>query len=156
MIMTKEMWFVPYRRLVIKSKLDPPELASRLRSVTVAGHPSFRKLPSHVNFVGKVTGEKFRVVPAIRGRNTYLPWLVGTIQAETTGTVVTVVMTLHPIAIIAVLALLGGGQYLAIVREGGFNVLFLGMILAFHMVMYVVGFRPEARKAEERLRELAA
>jgi hypothetical protein len=61
-------------------------------------------------------------------------------------------MTMHPVAVVVVLAFVFGGEYLAITKEGALNLPFLGMFALFHMMLYYVGFLPEAKKAEQWLR----
>jgi hypothetical protein len=58
---------------------------------------------------------------------------------------------LHPVAIV----IMGGGflvsLYLALAQA---KVFLLELLVIFHLAMYLIGFQPEARRAEEHLREL--
>ena len=65
------------------------------------------------------------------------------------------VQTLHPLAMIVIVALFSWVEYICISRSGRFNITILVILIIFHMVMYFVGFLPEATRTEETIRELA-
>ncbi len=150
------MFLIPYRTLELRSALVASAFAARLRQVTVPQQRRFGALPPEISFVGAVGTDTFRLAPATRGLNTYQPWLRGRMVPTATGTAVTVTATLHPVAIVAMLAFVIWPQYLAVTAEGGLNYLWLGVMGAFHAGMCGIGFWPELRKAERQLRHLAA
>jgi hypothetical protein len=58
-------------------------------------------------------------------------------------------------AVLVVVGIVCVPEYLAI-QAGGFNFWWLAAMLAFHVVMYYVGFVPDAMNAESLVREVAA
>jgi hypothetical protein len=64
-------------------------------------------------------------------------------------------MTLHPVALLVVLGFLLVPQYFALGTTGSVDVAWLLIVAAFHVVMYYAGFRPEVRRAETWVREIA-
>lgn len=154
--MNVEIPFIPYRRVTILSEEDSSQFVSKLAEVTLHIRPWFKHAPKGVQFIGKVNSDTFRLAPFIRGRNTYLPWLLGRVHSDARGTSISITMTLHPIAMFAMLFFIIWAQYLAMVYEGQFNIGLLVAMLIFHVVMYLIGFLPEALQAEEQLLALAS
>jgi len=145
---------VPYRRFVIELERGR-EIAflERLRNSTqIRSWLCWRRRPPQIRFEGTVSDVGFRLVPMIKGRNTYLPCIRGKILSKNGSAVVDVRMTLHPIAALFMLAFVGWGEYLAITKEGALNLPFLGMFIVLHVGLYFIGFLPEAKKAEQWLR----
>jgi hypothetical protein len=99
----------------------------------------------------------FRLVPTVRGRNTYLPWVRGRMTPRAGGTEIQVVQTLHPIGVAAMVGFLILGLVLGS-RAGDYRgaAIFVAGLFVFHCVMYFIGFLPEARRAEERIRQLVS
>jgi hypothetical protein len=87
--------------------------------------------------------------------NTYAPRISGRIRPNGSGCVVEGWMTLHPIALLVVLGFLLVPQYFALGSTGAVDVAWLLIVAAFHVVMYFAGFRPEVRRAEAWIREVA-
>lgn len=151
------MFPIPYRKVHIVSPHPADMLAERLRLRTSPRQRWFRAMDGQFDFVGSVSPSDFRLVPTIRGRNTYLPWLLGRMTPRPDGTEIQVVQTLHPIAIAAMLAFLIV-WVVVVVRAEDYRsaAIFIAGLFVFHCVMYLIGFLPEARRAEERIRQLAA
>ena len=152
------MFLVPCRQAEITSPHSPDVVAERLRERTSARQPWFRSLVGRgFDFTGSVSATEFRLMPVIRGRNTYQPWLVGHVCPHPGGSTIRLVETFHPIQIGIIIAFF---TFAAVVgmRSTGVKALFATLLvfLLFHCVMYFIGFLPEARRAEERIRELAA
>ena len=152
------MFLIPYRQTEITSPHSPDVVAERLRERTSARQPWFRSLAGRgFDFTGFVSATEFRLMPVIRGRNTYQPWLVGHVCPHPAGSTIRLVETFHPIQIGIIIAFF---TFPAVVgmRSTGVKALFATLLvfLLFHCVMYFIGFLPEARRAEERIRELAA
>src|SRR5262245_34093836 len=97
------MFAVPYRRVRIESAHSPSELGRRIAAVTQPRYRWFRFPPEGIAFVGSVDEHRVRLVPGVRGRNTYAPWILGEVRPEGAGTIVDLRMTLHPVAMMAVL-----------------------------------------------------
>jgi len=152
------MFLVPYRQTEITSPHSPDVVAERLRQRTSARQPWFRSLVGRgFDFTGSVSATKFRLMPVITGRNTYQPWLVGQVCPRSGGSTIRLVATFHPIQIAIIVAFFTFPAVLGM-RSSGVKALFATLLvfLLFHCVMYFIGFLPEARRAEERIRELAA
>ena len=147
---------IPYRRLSIDSVLSPNELESRLRAIVIPKQHWFRRAGQQFEFIGKVSLSNFRLVPNVKGINTYLPWILGNIRPSLQGTRIDIVQTLHPLAIIIVVAFFLWAEYLSISITGKFNTIILLALIAFHLAMYFVGFLPEASRSEQRMKELAS
>lgn len=146
------MILIPYRRTKIVSTLSPEEFVQRLGRFTSPRQPWFIPLPKEFLFAGSVSSNQFWLVPLIRGRNTYRPLICGIIHAAPGGSQIQLVQTLHPVSIVFVV-----GFFLFIVFQQGFPVIAASLIfLIFHCTMYFVGFLPDAKIAEERMRILAS
>jgi hypothetical protein len=152
------MFLVPYRQAEISSPHSPEVIAARLREHTSARQPWFRSLVGRgFEFTGSVSATEFRLMPVIQGRNTYQPWLVGHVCQCPYGSTIRIVETFHPIQIGIIIAFFTFAAVLGM-RSSGVSALFATLLvfLLFHCVMYFIGFLPEARRAEERIRELTA
>jgi len=152
------MFLVPYRQTEISSPHSPDIVAERLKQRTSARQPWFRSLVGRgFDFTGSVSASEFRLMPVVRGRNTYQPWLVGRVSPRGGGSTISLLETFHPIQISIIVAFF---TFPAVVgmRSSGVKALFATLLvfLLFHSVMYFIGFLPEARRAEERIRELTA
>src|ERR1044071_9654081 len=76
------MFLVPYRKTHIVSPNSAEVIAERLRLQTSRRWPWFRSPAPQFDFVGKVSPKGFRLIRAIRTRNTYQPWVLGRITAR--------------------------------------------------------------------------
>jgi len=152
------MFLVPYRKTEISSPHSPAIVTERLRQRTSARQPWFRSLVGRgFDFTGSVSASEFRFMPVIRGQNTYQPWLVGRVCPSPDGSTIRVIETFHPVQIGILVAFFTIPAVLGM-RSSGIKALFVALLvfLLFHCVMYFIGFLPEARRAEERIRELTA
>ena len=155
---TPPMFLVPYRKTQISSPHPPSVIAERLGERTCARQPWFRSLVGRFDFIGSVSSRKFRLTPVIRGRNTYLPWLVGHIRPRPDGSTIHIVETFHPIQIAIIVGFFTFGGVVVGGKSSVWDAVFgtLLLFVIFHCVMYFIGFLPDARKAEERIRQLTA
>ena len=150
------MFLVPFREIRVVSPHSAEVIAERLRLHTSRRWPWFRSPAPQFDFVGKVSLKGFRLVRAIRDRNTYQPWVLGRMTPLPDGTEIQIVQTLHPTGIVIIVSFL----ILALVlwsRAGyyGGAALFTAGLIVLHGVMYSIRFWPQARRAEERIRQLA-
>jgi hypothetical protein len=147
------MFPIPYRKTHIISSHSAEVLAERLRLRTSRRWPWFRSPVGRFDFVGSVSPQGFRLLPTIRGRNTYQPWLRGRMTPRPDGTEIRIVQTLHPIgiAIIVVVLILG---FVLGRRVGDYRDI-IGGLFVLHCLMYWIAFLPQARRAEARIRQLA-
>lgn len=146
---------IPYRRLIIESALPTEECESRLRAITSSKGFWFKRSWQHFRFIGKISGNGFRLVPHVGGRNVYLPWILGNLTPSTQGTRIEIVQTLHPLAVIVIAALFAWAELIITSRGARFSLTIVFILIVFHFVMYCVGFLPEAARTEETMRELA-
>jgi len=94
-------------------------------------------------------------MPVIQGQNTYQPWLVGQISPHARGSTIRVIETFHPLQIVIIVAFFALGGRVGMRTAGPKSFLMAGSaFLLFHLIMYFIGFLPEARKAERRIRDL--
>jgi hypothetical protein len=110
---------IPYCHIQLRSPLQPGDFTNRLATVTQPRYGWFRFPPEHIRFVGPIHEKCFRVVPVVRGTTTYAPWVRGHLREDSRGTLIDVTMTLHPVAVLFVQALLSLLQFweLAIARR---------------------------------------
>jgi hypothetical protein len=151
------MFGIPYEKVIIQSKLEPPEIVDRLKAVT-SRFLWYKWPPKDKDFVGTISLDGFRIHRNIRNRNTYLPLLVGKIYVHNEGSEIVVTMSLHPIAILLLLGLFSYFFYGLFIPDGeaGAILLFCSVAFVFHLVMYLMGFCPEVSRAKERLQEILA
>ena len=150
------MFPVPYRKIRIVSPHSVEVVVERLRLHTSRRWPWFRSPAPQFDFVGKVSQNRFRLVPTLRGRNTYTPWLLGRMKPRSDGTEIQIVRTLHPtgIVVIAAFLILAFALWARVEYYGG-AAMFTAGLFVLHGLMYCIAFLPQARRAEERIRQLA-
>jgi hypothetical protein len=150
------MFLIPYKTIRITSSLTPEEASRRITQVVDTRRWTWRRLPG-VHFQGRVSPEGFRILPVVRGRNTYLPLIRGYFHAGPSGTDVVATFSLHPLAI-AMVSLLAIVPFAIEFFKLGFLSLdlltWLALLFALHVLLYFTGFLPEARRAETFLRDL--
>jgi hypothetical protein len=146
------MWTIPFECLSIRSAHPPPELERRLKLLTRSHFWQVRS-QADARFVGWIADSRFRLMYVPDGRNTYAPWLLGHLLPDGNGSLMEIRMTIHPIAGIGVIALacfpfLGWG----ITQT---NLVWLGVMVGFHVAMYNAAFKSDAHNAESLLHELS-
>jgi hypothetical protein len=96
------------------------------------------------------------MVPTIRGRNTYTPWLLGRMTHRPDGTEIQIVRTLHPTGIVIIVGFLILAFVLwARTEYYGGAAMFTAGLFFLYGLMYCIAFWPQARRAEERIRQLS-
>ena len=149
------MLSLPYHRFSIGSDRAPIDVARRMAEQTAPRHGWRRPTFPNTRFVGTVNTERFRLVPLIRGMNTYAPRILGRIRTVEAGCVIEGRMTLHPVAVVALLGFLVAPQYWALGERGTLDGVWLAIVAVFHVVMYYAGFVPEVRRTESWMRDVA-
>jgi len=150
------MFLIPYRETSIRSSRSPELIADQLRQVTARRTPWFKSTCGKFDFVGSISSSGFRLSPVERGRNSYLSVLHGRIFSSDAGTEIKIAVGLHPSVIVVILV------FFVILPLGlaGFSreflIYFAAILFPFHCLMYFFGFLPAARKAEDRIRRIAA
>jgi len=146
---------IPYQRIVFQSQLQPVLAVARLKTdVTERRWLIF--LGGDKEFVGHVTSHGFRLFRNVRGRNFYLPWIIGTIQANGFGSQITIISTVHPAVAVLMVGLLVYAACTVSAHGAGIllTCLTVAAFVLLHLIMCVIGFNPEVERARTRLREL--
>src|SRR5262245_27267373 len=130
-------WLIPWRRIVVASPLPPSEVQHRLAIVTKRRWLWFVRPGPSIQFMGPISNASFRGLPVAQGRNTFAAWAIGRIEKVEDGSRLTVLLTIHPVAIV-VLALFVGPLILGWLNGGGFGAMWAGMFAVFFTVMYYV------------------
>ena len=150
------MFLIPYKRIRISTTLTPDEASQRiLETVDTRGWTWHRSSDKY--FRGRISPESFRILPVIRGRSIYLPLVRGQFRPGGIWTELEVTFSLRPSAIAAIVFLVGMSLWDEYSKFGGLTrkiVPLLALFLALHVIGYLVGFLPEARRAESLLRNL--
>src|SRR5262245_55676039 len=145
------MWFLPHRKLRLRSALSASEAVDVLANAV--GPPgTFPLLSGKPPFRGTLNGYTFVIQRMIRYRNSSLPWIHGTISADRFGCSVAVEMTLPPLAMAFTLLCLGGAgtsglAWLVTSLSGSSlseSVLVIGAVLAYGWFLVMAGFFIEA------------
>ncbi len=147
---------LPYRNVTIKTNLSKEEVFHRLDRIVSRKYIWRRKKREDKEFYGKMEDDKFRIARFIEGRNSYLPRITGSIERGADGTYLNLKMALHPLVILAMFFFLIQPLYISYSKTGTINLIWPAAVIVFHVVMYYVGFLPEARKTEERFNKLLA
>ena len=148
---------MPYRRVEIISPLSFAEVERRIASL-VGPRRSFmeyfwrRPDPSDRPFEGKADGEgRFRFYRRIYHRNSFLPRIRARIEPDPRGTVVRLVMYVHP-AVVAFMLFWIGAVLMGFFTIERSDRLIPGGMLLFAVALTLGAFYPEAFKAERMLR----
>ena len=154
--MTIRFFPLPSDQVRLEGSVSLEEFISRLREITTPTQPWFRSLYGKYEFIGEVSGQGFTLTPVIRGQNTYLPRVRGVVSGSPSGLALTLTQALHPLAVILV-GLFFAFPILSAARAGSLSgvLIFLAALLIFHLVMFVVGFLPEAKRIRLRFAQLA-
>jgi hypothetical protein len=154
---------MPLYRFQVDALLSPGEAMRRLQSLV---HPDPGLLRSAsgwfgprvddaMPFVGRIEGNVFRIHRRIRYRNSFLPQVLGVVNATPKGTRLSLTMYLHLLVALFILAWLswvGMGALMALAHwgTGEFRIEPVAM-LVMGIALSVGGFYPEAYKARRLL-----
>jgi hypothetical protein len=146
---------VPIYRFHVDVDVPPIVAAQRIQQV-VQNAPTFwgsfrmawrLRYPSGPPFIGTVHDNWFKMRRDIRGRNSFLPVILGRLISIPTGTRVRVTMFLHPVVAIFMALWLGVVLLGALFHQSGLSFLPWGMFV-FGIVLVAVGFIPEVITAK--------
>jgi hypothetical protein len=101
------MLLIPYKKLTTLSDITEDALLERLNE-NVEPHTGFRfdnYSKSLKPFVGKVSEKTFDIRPVFKGRNSFIPYIHGSIEKQKTGNKITVTISLHYVALFILLTL---------------------------------------------------
>jgi hypothetical protein len=154
---------LPFQTRVFDSTLQVDQVRARLQdAVKPLSWP--RGTPTERAFEGVVEGDTFRIHRIVRGRNSFRPELHGRIETSPTGRArVVVCFRLHPLVMVFVAAwlvivfnlVLIALEEAAATGERQF-VWHTGAMFTLGLLMPLVFFPPEARKAARFLEEVFA
>jgi len=124
----------PFQKIVLTSKLNENELTSRLNEYV---EPSRFKLywlrDSPKLYVGNITEKGFGIRRIFKGRNSFIPFVIGKIEKEGAGSKIVVIMRLHYIVMFPLLFLTCFVFFYGVIKENNFVLLFF--ILVFYLVL---------------------
>ncbi len=124
----------PFQKIVLTSKLNENELTSRLNEYV---EPFQFKLywlrDSPKPYVGNITEKGFGIRRIFKGRNSFIPFVIGKIEKKEAGSKIVVIMRLHFIVMFPLLFLTCFVFFYGVIRENNFVLLFF--ILVFYIVL---------------------
>jgi len=148
---------IPYHAVEIEIPIDGQKFKKSLENETCPSQPWLKNLHGKYKFIGKITESSFKLTPTSKGTNTYLPLIRGKYQSDGLNTKIEVIFSMHPIAIFIMFGFFSFAEYLSIKKDGNFSFVFVAAFIAFHIMMYVIGFMPEVKKVIKFIeKELAA
>jgi hypothetical protein len=136
------MIFFPYQKVRLVTSLTPDQINKSLSSVIGSGK----------EFEGMLHQDEFRINRRIVTPNIYLPTIRGTIQASTGATHVTLIFFAGPVKFAILLGLFAFAEYQVRSKEPQSWWFPFFWIAFIHTVLYLFGFLPEKKWAENRLR----
>lgn len=152
---------MPFWSTEIQTMLPPDEVARRLRRLLRAKEGFWKSLINSFDrstekppFRGEVLDRTFTIERAIGYKNSFLPVVRGRIDQQMDGgSTVRLRMTLSVFATAFIMIWFGGLTWAYFTSTNGaeFSTMVFWMMLAA-MAMILVGFVPEARKAERLIR----
>lgn len=100
------MKLIPFERLRIETQLTKDQVKERLKKRLGKNRVNNFERPEPKYFFGRLTGDKFEIHPILEHkRNSWKPFLFGTINENRTGTIVTVTMRPNLVILLTTLAL---------------------------------------------------
>jgi hypothetical protein len=149
------MMFIPYRRVDVPTSLTIGEIVELLtENVDIRKSVWPGPWRPKSMYWGRVSLDGFQIVRSTWGRNTYLPLITGRFKPSAEGTVVTVRLTLHPVAMVILAVLVGLAGFLCLRTGGGCVWVLLAALVLFHLGMNLVGFYPEEKQSIDWLSNL--
>ena len=147
------MLLIPYKILTIHSDITEDVLLERLNK-NVEPYIGFRfdnYSKSLKPFVGKVSDKTFGIRPVFRGRNSFIPYIHGSIKKQETGNKIILIMRLHYAALFFV-----GTLFIIIPIYLSFKYNEMGGVV-FALLTYfmtIFGFNYEYNKAKNTLQNI--
>ena len=150
------MVFLPFENITYLSDLTESEVYSRLRNaVEPRSYRNYTK-----PYSGEVNDASFKIQRVIDYRNSFLPRIIGTIQANQSGTEVNVRMGLHPGVLVFLFLWCSFATVLFVIfvmnsiGNAGFFPFIPILFLLFGYAISTIGFQYESRKSIEELRKI--
>jgi hypothetical protein len=151
---------LPYESFEIETPLSKEEVIEMLNS-QIEPWKLFRwpwKM-GHKVFQGSVTSDKFKISKIIHYRNSFLPIIHGTFGCNSSGNVISIKMTLHPMAIVFMCAwfllLLIGIMNVLLGASNDKSFPLIGFIIIIISYIFIgVCFWPEVKEQKRVLMEM--
>ena len=146
------MIFLPYEAITFKTDLRKQEVLKRLHSHIDTGpwKFSFKGNTSGKEYQGSIRNGKFEIFRRIKGRNSALPMILGTVIEQNNGTTIAIKMRLHLLSI-SVLIFFCGFIITGFCHNyrGEMDINFFGPIgmLSFLYLITIVPFNMEKRRS---------
>ena len=137
------MKILPYRRFTIETRLEPSEVEARLKDAVQPPPWFHRRSKPERPLIGRVDGITFDVMRSVPGRNSFRPFVRGTIEPAERGARITGTLQLHALVIVFLGAFLLGAFLFVSVGA-------LPLVIFFWVVALAV-FIPEAGKVLQEL-----
>lgn len=160
------MLLLPYERFVIRTRLDPNTVLSRIDSI--AERPTSRLGLLYTSegkpYLGKLKDNRFELSRKIHFRNSFLPVIKGRVNPDVGGSIILVTMRLSFCVMIFLTIWFGGAIYglfsglIETIQAGeftitGFAFLPFGLILGSYLLTMIC-FKYEAFKSTNFLTDL--
>lgn len=153
------MLLLPYETIIYRTKLSKQEVLNRLYSAIDTDSLwtlNFWKTCDDKDYFGDIDDDSFSIVRRIRGRNSFLPVILGDITEGDDSTIISVTMRLHIMIMIvffAIVSIIAGGAMSAWSSDTGNALPLLGAI-AFIYLLTMVAFTMEKLRSKEDLERI--
>lgn len=145
-------------RFIIETNKSKDEILQIIRDNTHIRTSVFGFLEGNTYFEGKVSENSFKICRCIHYRNSFLPLIIGTIEAHEYGSTINIRMrTAISVIVFLVIWLTSVLAGCLIVPFAGFPMpaaLIPYIMLVFGILLVIIPNKIEAKKAREKLEEL--
>ena len=145
-------------RFIIETKKSKNEILQIIRDNTYIRTSVFGFSEGDAYFEGKVYENSFKIWRCIQYRNSFLPLIIGTIEANEYGSTINIRMRMAiPVIVFLVIWFTGVLVGCLIVPFAGFpmpTALVPYIMLVFGILLVIIPNKIEAKKAREKLEEL--
>lgn len=140
------MKYLPFEDIVYKTKLNCDEVVRQLSTVIVPERTLFQifKTFDDDTYHGQVNTDSFKIYPAINGRNSFLPIIIGEIQPTSFGSQIHIKMRMHFVVIVFMIVwcsipILGSIEsFIKSFNSGRFNPAVFIPFICFPLIGYLV------------------
>ena len=145
-------------RFIIETKKSKDEILQIIRDNTYIKTSVFDFPKGDKYFEGSVSENSFKICRCIQYRNSFLPLIIGTIEANEYGSTINIRMRMAiPVIVFLVIWFIGVLVGCLIVPFAGFpmpTALVPYIMLVFGILLAIIPNKIEAKKAREKLEEL--
>jgi hypothetical protein len=156
------MKLLPYEHVEYETKLSLEDIRERLAADLEPEKLFSLPRNTYKKFAGHFNDNVFEIRPIVEGRNSFLPMIKGTVYDEGNRRIVIVQMRLHLVIILFLCIWYGLLVKITIpfieelITKGEYNPIIpaIALFYLFPYVLTMIGFKPEAEKALDYLKEL--